>query len=632
MVSAALSQSPLQVDLRHEAYSPKQERVALCKADLTPCSGWPDQAKPAPTEKELAHPPAPQRPGSHTLRPLLFLNPSKSTADSNLSLGERLLPTPNFSGSECSGLSSLSLHACTDKKDHVPSESTIGLASSANNKASFAISPASAYRSTFGPAHRTEPSERLGLASGATARLNSASGAAQIPGSGRTRTGSSLYAGSPHAKSTLDPHKDDPARHNIFFISNTPSPPAPQSGSRQNSVRGVAQPGFVARTVKRLDSLFDGIGHVPQPLSSVSSSDISEDEDEDEDGDTAGFDGPEPRSSQGLETKLAKSARSINDTESEWMSMSLDGEGVSELPKTQPIQFKKRPQPPLLAPSTRPSGLQVDTQTLLFKPRSLLSGLFSSESATSPRLAPSEPSEPPFKPVLKSLATSHVITVDSQARDMRSVLRPSIFVSKRYGSVSDVTKHAAQRSPIVLITEEDSAPASHDPLKPEDALFAKQTLSVGLLNLMVMAEGRDDGGPEQALSSSLSKFTVHPPSLFKQMLLKSSLNLSQLFSQSKKKQSDPKLAVMLQLFAGYLLQQNLMEALRAELREKPVKVEPKAMKTFEPLVEISASLRDSLIIDHKLGKVPMPDRVISDENLQVQGQELEPSDYYSKGW
>lgn len=457
---------------------------------------------------------------------------------------------------------------------------------------------------------------------------------------------------------------------NIFFIANTPSP----TETSQEMKPGV---------IKRQDSLFGtNRAQIPENhLSSVSSTDISDDDytlDEHEHIEASQI------------TKISKASRSTNeDDDSEWMSVSSDGEQALESPMTRRLSFAK-----VHAARSPLKTLQDDTSvsdvtrkpTPLQKPRSLLSGLFLNEmahnSVGSPTSAKSftTNSIAPPKPILKRSSTTGIITVDknSRTREQAKGLRTSIILSKRYASYTDISRRLGlYRSPVLFI-EEDEAPGeslnSNTNKSDTDSLLVKQTSSVELSKFMATATSSNPSvivntsGPiastnkspthdaaEGMLSSSLSKYaSLHPSagSSFKSILSKSSLNISNLFGLAKlgkvkppnhvttseafksPKQNEP----LPSLFAGYLSQQNSQEAVGYEEVytkqpfSKAIKVAPSRIKDFEPSIEISESLKDSLMIDHKLGKIAMPERVVQDDEFGNGAYVDDSNDYYSKGW
>lgn len=499
----------------------------------------------------------------------------------------------------------------------------------------------------------------------------------------------------------------DPKK-NIFFIENTPSPARSSSDSRTlafpsggtghtlattheissslqantSSPKVEGQPeetkadlapplSQLKAPFQRQDSLFSAQNlrrASPDDVSSVSSSELSEDEERD--------DLHELRVRQpSTVSKLSRSMKS--DNESEWISISSEDEKNLQGLPTKPLTFAKvTPMPVPGARSSPGDAADLSTETVkpspLAKPRSLLSGLFLNSMAEKPTSLNEESLAAP-KPVLKRSSTTGVITIDkanasasSNTKDKKQLLRPSIMFSKRYASYSDISK-LSQRSPVLFVEEEDSA-TDANAKDSSGALFAKQTSSVGLLNFMVNANSTTNlsslsiseaSAPkscencECTISSSLSKYSnVHPHgSSLKNFLSKSSLSLTSLFGQSKHDRrlrpgghrtvSNDSLKALKDSVSDKSATSGTSAPLPEESEEPPmlsksVKTLSIPTKTFEPSVEVSGSLKDSLLIDHRLGKVPLPERVISEEDL-FGGQERlmfedDNDDYHSKGW
>lgn len=441
---------------------------------------------------------------------------------------------------------------------------------------------------------------------------------------------------------------------------------------------------------KRQDSLFCS-QNLPRAssddLSSVSSSELSESDDEERD------DLHELRARQ--PSTISKSSRSMkSDNESEWISISSEDERNQNSPTVlKPLTFAKVvpvPVPPLRAATTDAADLSAETirPSPIAKPRSLLSGLFLNSMADQKRRSPNgengDLNIAAPKPVLKRSSTTGVITIEnngagssSGSKEKKHLLRPSIMFSKRYASFSDISK-LSQRSPVLFVEEEE---ASGDAANKDDSglLFAKQTSSVGLLDFMVSGSSttnlsklnlNDDHvskphceSCELTISSSLSKYSnvhTHGGSSLKNLLSKSSLSLSSLFGQTKResrprphgqrefsneslktKDSASDRSPISGSAAPLAKQEDFQKSptplsASADNHSKSIRTSHVPAKTFEPLVEVSGSLKDSLLIDHRLGKVPLPERIISDEDIFGGRDRLvfdqDDDDYHSKGW
>lgn len=624
----------------------------------------------------------PSKPSQHLIdRPSLFLNHSKSTQESRLSLLRNQHSTsvgmePFDSGDETSDISEDDEYEYSDEEDPLYDSSGESHCNHRQLKQSRFVDHASE--------NSTSPNS--------VAPPPPAPPAAASTGAGPSRQNSIA--------------KQD--TKNIFYIGHSPSPPetdkavASTTSAPANASLSSEPP--VATWIKRQDSLFSANDLSsqlpPNHLSSLSSTDISEDEEYNLDEDEPLVSRPHsPERRRNVPDLLAmlnskttsRASKSANeDNESEWMSISSDSEQVTDSPHTQPLTFAKiKPGRTQLKPIPGSEPISEETRRpspVLSKPRSLLSGLFLSEmahgEASSPISSKSLFSHPAPKPVLKRSSTTGVITVDknSSHRDQSKMLRTSIIFSKRYASLTDISKKMTQyRSPVLLVEEEDVATESGDKGLSEsssEVLLAKQTSSVELSNFMATANPSitmKPSGPIQSdsrsprhdtfegnLSSSLSKYSSLYPSAgssFKNILSKSSLSISSLFGQGKMSKLRPSMltnksdsfkpqrneTVLPSLFAGYLSQQNSQDALEVEPEvysrttpSKTIKVAASSAKSFEPSVEISNSLKDSLMIDHKLGKIPLPERVISDEDLlrgiDKQAFVDDSNDYHLKGW
>lgn len=537
---------------------------------------------------------------------------------------------------------------------------------------------------------------------------------------------------------------------NIFYILNSPSPTEEtQPTKRQGLLFNNSKDELVSRA---------GLA------GSVSSLEVSEDDEgdgeyedkDDEDAESADLVEDEMRRSMFSTishnfagSKLSKSVKSAKsfkstDTDSEWVSVSSDGDLPETSPIPPPLQFCKRI-PALSSPSSvkksgRTNSSLKDAPGGSFAPRSLLSGLFlnelahnsgknsiksengalakalggldSDKTASPSTCASASQSHTDLaqlnpKPILKRSSTTGIISVDRNATK-KTMQRPSIILLKRYASLLDMSrKVASHRSPVLYVAEEDAGnelQSGIDGLVVDDNAvdenqFAKQVLSVGLSDFMVVANSTNASsvlqshiengieldlsqlyhdqnqsqdlnlqhhnlgqhhnlrGLESRLSTSLSKYSTQSISgnSFKSFLSKSSLNLTSIFGPTK--QVKPRLEKRSGSAETVKSASTVRSPPKAEERppspsipESPVKSNEAAdqglgrsikissfpKKAFEPSVDISNSLKDSLLIDHKLGKIPLPDRVIREDDLfngQDPGVFLPDSDdYHSKGW
>lgn len=579
-----------------------------------------------------------------TNRPSLFLNNSKSTAESELSLSrhQKLLHAgtlePFDSGDETSDISE-------DDEFYALSEDEDRKGSSEESRCMHSNMKSRYIEQTSDTASKDTPSPKE-----------------QAP------------SNTPTQNPTIQDSR------NIFYIGNSPSPPEDSKDDDDP----------LQQKIQGQDSLFSSqnlrSSIAPNHLSSLSSSEISEDDEYASEVEDLGQSRQTDRSTA-RSAMSKRSYRSVDDNESEWMSVSSDSEKMDS-PLPQPLTFAKRiPATKLSTTVSEPISID-DSKKIspsLSKPRSLLSGLFLNDMAnssnTSHTSGRSIGSTKAPKPVLKRSSTTGLITVDkaNNSRDTK-LLKPSIMFSKRYASFTDISKKMSSfRSPVLFVEEEDNSNAGRESRTGDENLFTKQTSSVGLSDYIVTARSTTNlrnldaskdslkspvpDNHEPTLSTSLSKYSsLHPSagSSFKNILSKSSLNISTLFGLNKM-QGLGKLRSMghgdrsnealrspkqyesgLSLFAENHPRQDSKRETAQEQNymsstpEKTIKVAAIPTKDFEPSVQISKSLRDSLLIDHRLGKIPLPERVISDEDL-FRGQDREAfiednDDYHSKGW
>lgn len=612
----------------------------------------------------LLYPRHPQLHESLLARPSLFLNPANAVIDASATLNNSVAARAFDSGDDTSDISE------DDECDYSDDDVVLG-GSSEESNCNHRLKQSRFVDHSSDSASPNQDELSQNVSTYGNSLQNSSRNASPNEASGITScsSGMPLDTKVPPIDAKASPI-DAKELKNIFFIAHTPSPPE----NTQENKPGV---------IKRQDSLFGTnlASTSGNHLSSVSSTDISDDDytlDEDEHIEASQI------------TKISKASRSTNeDDDSEWMSVSSDGEQALESPLTHRLSFAKvhAPRTPLTTIHDDASVSDVTRKpTPLQKPRSLLSGLFLNEmahnSVGSPTSAKSftTNSIAPPKPILKRSSTTGIITVDknSRTREQAKGLRTSIILSKRYASYTDISRRLGlYRSP-VLFVEEDEAPGeslkNYTNKSDTDSLLVKQTSSVELSKFMATATSSNPSvivntsGPiasttkspthdaaEGMLSSSLSKYaSLHPSagSSFKSILSKSSLNISNLFGLAKfgkvrppnhvttseafksPKQSEP----LPSLFAGYLSQQNSQEAVDYEgaytkpLLSKPIKVAPYPIKDFEPSIEISESLKDSLMIDHKLGKIVLPERVVQNDEFGNVAYVDDSNDYFSKGW
>lgn len=486
-----------------------------------------------------------------------------------------------------------------------------------------------------------------------------------------------------------------------------------------------------------------------------SSTDISDgsflSESEEEEVATKQQSNPTARSLRLSDQSFIKSRRSTmsksEDNESEWMSVSSESEISSPKVAIQPLKFDKKI--PLSIPTRSVVSNSTDTfqNTTIYeendedliessslknkqftKPTSLLSGLFLNELANLKAGFNSQNHASNLKkPLLKRSSTTGIITVDqdfsASGRDKNKIKRPSILFSKKYTSLTDISKNYPHYHQSLLknhnITPDNlvkrpsptvAGPPASDDDSEDDSLFAKQKSIVSISDFNVTTKpssihsgdinNHENGDKklesstvsnDSSLSSSLNKYSTSLNNhSFSKILSKSSLSLSNLFNQSKNRISStsnniknksylypqkipgenhtmsksydnsslrPNRPVERSPISRSFNKSSLNESIQEEsikeeknaegantLLAKPIGSSPNSSKT--PIsMEFSNSLKESINIDNKLGKVPKATITINDEELLRHhrsklgltskidfGEEDDVDDYHSKGW
>ncbi|ODV67845.1 hypothetical protein HYPBUDRAFT_11010 [Hyphopichia burtonii NRRL Y-1933] len=394
--------------------------------------------------------------------------------------------------------------------------------------------------------------------------------------------------------------------------------------------------------IQRQPSLFNNKISYNQGDTSLSSTDISEDESEDE------FRPPPTIPSQN--NSLQTYQNSTKSNESEWLSVSSESDHLSHSPTPLKFDKKKSIQIPNSSLSKIHSGETDIIKQDDSKPRSLLSGLFLNELNDSSK-----------KPLLKRSSTTGIITVDQDHSaigcDKNKIKRPSILFQKKYTSMTDISKNYPHYQTNLLRTSiwnDLSSPPKPKPFVDDENsnnLFTKNKSIVGVSDFNVTTKS----DPANDIPSSNHAF--------KNIISKSSLSLSNLFYQSKKyhgkhKSNKPTPEIKSSETSFNSLDQspslnNNSVKTGSETIDTPLetdsfskKLSPKSTRREMMLSELSNSLKESILIDYRLGKVPLPTHVIKDEELLKNHKNrlgLDPNendsdenhdldDYHSKGW
>lgn len=484
---------------------------------------------------------------------------------------------------------------------------------------------------------------------------------------------------------------------NIFFIGNSVSPSSEKKPDLNNNaspkLNGSSEPKIVPGNIVRQDSLFGNFHYTNMGYrgsNSSSSTDISEDDESIAEDD-------EFHREKGL---ACRGNGSKNDDDSEWLSFSSDDE-KSEM-KEPALTFnktnlfvKRKHQPATdIQNHTETSTLVSET-----KPRSRLSTLFLNE------FAHNEVSQRDSKPVLKRSSTTGVITVNQRpfrgkhhGEDVvKSQSKPSILFSKRYASLTDISKNYPHyKNELVqssILNESFERYDHENPITNSQESIVKQQSIVGISDFNVISRLFDIKRPESSknlektngnklgmnndplsLSSSLNKYsTCLSNNSIKGLLSKSSLSINNLL-QSKRRTinnkavpSDPKISKSdnLNLYlsnrdsscssksssvsssqrnipGGSSLPRQSESPFDEPMHSgdsstsniKYIRLSPNSTRRSMLSTELSESLKESIKRDFKLGKVPLPTRIIKNSNdaTPSASDDLLHDDYHSKGW
>ncbi|CAN3375488.1 hypothetical protein DIURU_005227 [Diutina rugosa] len=437
-----------------------------------------------------------------------------------------------------------------------------------------------------------------------------------------------------------------------FFFANSPSPPKPADQSVDNDSRSGSSSSEATQT-NRHDSLFSGTERSAEALAAnddegYTSTDISEDDDDELDED-------DPRA-PGTDAH----------TDDEWVSISSQDTGV----EPGCLQLGGRCRPP-----AAPQAPQA--------PRSLLSGLFNNENRGD-RCAIDSGAGP--KPILKRSSTTGIITIE-RCRD-RATTRSSIIFAHKPSSYTDLVDEMS--APSTEFTSNEPGP----PLGKQRSIVGISDFNVTVKNHSVSASTRSpstsgcgdceihfDTAASCNLSSSLTKYSSvsMSNSSFKNLISKSSINLTKIYKSSRAKfhksdssiRSDeapapsasttelagtsPMMAVPPPAAASMVSPKlvsphscssaiSAVPAPSVVVPEAPpsllvsatpamfsMPMSPETTRKVMLSTELSESLKESIKIDYHLGKVPRPRRVITTSVVPA-GDFDDIDDYHSKGW
>lgn len=380
------------------------------------------------------------------------------------------------------------------------------------------------------------------------------------------------------------------------------------------------------------------------------------------------------------------------DDDSEWLSVTSDDEDRTDLRMSDnlPIQFHKiqprsKTESSLLV-KTNSSSLarhQKRSSTSLLQRPSLLSGLFLNELPDKRNVSPTM-----SKPIMKTSSQTGIITVEQSRAcpGMTNQKRPSILFQKKYDSSSDISKNYPHYQNNLVENNILDTMGNQE----ESEILGKQKSMVGLSQYNVITKNASNNTNDiaksfnetivfssnnnETLSSSLNKYSgAMSNTSLKSLLSKSSLNLSKMYNSSlarfnksdaafsERSSSSVGINTLMKMISPD--QSSKVEVKAEEKKEKGVEtlmpnsptitiatsmkkyedegpkltLSPKTTRRAMLSTELSKSLKESIIIDYKLGKIPLPSKVINDRDLMVDKHTQDSDDggyddYHLKGW
>ncbi|RCK62566.1 hypothetical protein Cantr_09082 [Candida viswanathii] len=484
-----------------------------------------------------------------------------------------------------------------------------------------------------------------------------------------------------------------------FYIANSPSPTQkkPMEEEDCEQLQRSQQDSEESRTASRQGSLFNNFQFKEKP-SEVEEEEKEEYDDEEEDGDDdddyystdisedeAGLSEVDeeeeqeaaPEVQRSGETKKSTSTTAskdnhkpsistANDNESDWLSVSTDSV-QSTIPAAK--IFKQQAQPmnfPKVDPSSSASLATIpiensSSRTSLSQmkgaagPKSLLSSMFLNQMATATTPHDVHPKHQPHlmvdvreKPTLQRSSTTGIITVD------RQVKRPSIIFTRKFPSVTDIH--------VPLTPTDSNSAAPQTPLTKQTSIVGISDINVSIKPTEERSWSEDGSVSASAslLSTSLNKINRSASHhSIKNLLSKSSLNITKIYQSTTKtrhrdnsifhKRNDELVKPdsthgnMRHSPSSLTSSSSILMVSQKSSSTPPPPVLPRVTTTeneFQSELmnneELSKSLKDSILIDNKLGKIAMPEKVIDAGSFLRRESRLADNDdfddYHAKGW
>lgn len=296
--------------------------------------------------------------------------------------------------------------------------------------------------------------------------------------------------------------------------------------------------------------------------------------------------------------KMNQSISSIRRSDdSEWLSVSSEEEE-----EVQPINFSKR----------------GTSELSSSQPRSLLSGLFLNEMKghiSSQMRSHKDQDFDDDKPQLKRSSTTGIITL-GEKNDKIKIQRPSIMFQKKITSMTDI-------KPLIEGKEIDfQCNDCH-----EDDKDWKPTSIVGISDFNASFKNHETSNVSESLNKYQTKSLLSLPSFFSK---RSGSSERFRIERTPSGEKTPKISRPSSTIPepSFLPPDNNVSTEEFDI---PKLITRDTKNIDLKTKEFSKSLKDSLNIDNKLGKVPLSNKVLPNNNVNFVIED-DIDDYHSKGW
>ncbi|CAH6719423.1 hypothetical protein CLIB1444_02S08240 [[Candida] jaroonii] len=300
--------------------------------------------------------------------------------------------------------------------------------------------------------------------------------------------------------------------------------------------------------------------------------------------------------------KMNQSISSIRRSDdSEWLSVSSEEEE-----EVQPINFSKR----------GTSDLSSS------QPRSLLSGLFLNEmkghitSQMRSHRSENDGGDDNDKPQLKRSSTTGIITL-GEKNDKIKIQRPSIMFQKKITSMTDI-------KPLIEGKEIDF---QCDDCHNDDKDW-KPTSIVGISDFNASFKNHETSNVSESLNKYQTKSLLSLPSFFSK---RSASSERFKIERTPSGERTPKISRPSSTIPEPSFLPTQIDNPSTEEFDVPKLITRDTKNIDLKTKEFSKSLKDSLNIDNKLGKVPLSNKILPNNNVNFIIED-DVDDYHSKGW